>query len=138
MHRLSMYVLMYIPGTYEKCILICLCVVVQYIHIPIRSHKKIILPFFISQQFCFDVSSVNGDIFVNGGSSSGRWQNVLYRYSVEENSWTLLPAMKRPRRRCASAAVEIEVAPAKIADGNDAVEKAIEIVEGESKKAKMS
>ena len=54
----------------------------------------------------------------------------------------MLPAMKRPRRRCASAAVEIEVevdvAPAKIADGNDAVEKAIEIVEGESKKAKMS
>lgn len=55
----------------------------------------------------------------------------------------MLPAMKRPRRRCASAAVEIEVeevdvAPAKIADGNDAVETAIEIVEGESKKAKMS
>ena len=103
-------------------------------------------------QFCFDVSSVNGDIFVNGGSSGGRWQNVLYRYSVAENSWTLLPVMKRPRRRCASAAVNIEIetekeiekqveeeiAPADVKAVDDIVAAVGGETEGESKKAKLS
>lgn len=54
---------------------------------------------------CFDVAVLGPHVFVVGGAVEGEWSKLCYRYDVLTNSWTRLPDMRLPRRRCAAVVI---------------------------------
>lgn len=59
----------------------------------------------LKQWFSFDVAAINGTIYVVGGNCEGKWANVLYQYTIHNNTWTQLPSMDHQRRRCAASII---------------------------------
>jgi len=52
----------------------------------------------------------DGKIYVVGGAVDGSWSNASYSYCVYSDSWTKLPGMRLPRRRCCAVALQPTVA----------------------------
>jgi hypothetical protein len=61
----------------------------------------------LPEWYTFDVVALDNFIYVLGGATVGRWTQEGYAYDVRNNSWSNLPCMAKPRRRCAAALVLI-------------------------------
>jgi hypothetical protein len=59
------------------------------------------------QWFSFDVSSFGRRIFLVGGSIDGAWSTKSYIFDTMTCSFSEMPEMLVPRRRCAAAVIEI-------------------------------
>lgn len=49
----------------------------------------------------------DGRIYCVGGAVDGSWSHVLYAYDVRADSWSKLPDMRLPRRRCCAVALQL-------------------------------
>jgi len=58
------------------------------------------------QWFSFDVSSFGRRIFLVGGSIDGAWSTKSWIFDTMTCSFTEMPSMLTPRRRCAAATIE--------------------------------
>lgn len=59
----------------------------------------------MKEWYCFDVTTINGDIYLHGGATEGIWSNALFKYSPSTNSWASMASMNKHRRRCSAAVV---------------------------------
>jgi len=59
------------------------------------------------QWFSFDVSSFGRRIFLVGGSIDGAWSTKSWIFDTMTCSFTEMPSMLTPRRRCAAAVIEV-------------------------------
>lgn len=48
----------------------------------------------------------DGHIYAVGGAVDGAWANVLYAYNIYSDTWTKMPGMRLPRRRCCAVAIQ--------------------------------
>jgi len=60
-----------------------------------------------SQWFSFDISSFGRRIFLVGGSIDGAWSTKSHIFDTMTCSFTEMPEMLVPRRRCAAAVIEM-------------------------------
>eukprot|EP01041_Mallomonas_annulata_P000754 gene754-1439_t len=59
----------------------------------------------LPEWFCFDVVTINAEIYILGGATVGKWTQAAYSYNTLTDTWTPLPPMIKARRRCAAALV---------------------------------
>lgn len=57
----------------------------------------------LNKWFCFDVTTVNQEIYFHGGNVDGKWSNELFKYHPYLDRWTHLTPMQKERRRCSAA-----------------------------------
>jgi hypothetical protein len=53
--------------------------------------------------FCFEVVTINDELFFIGGNIDGKWSNKLVKYNIYRKEWTQLASMKQERRRCSAS-----------------------------------
>ena len=79
-----------------------------YRYDPSRNIYEILvhsLPLF--NWYCFDMTTINQELYFHGGNIDGKWSNSLWKYNPYLDTWKELTPMKRVRRRCSAAVLII-------------------------------
>jgi hypothetical protein len=66
--------------------------------------------------YCFDMTTINQELYFHGGNVNGKWSNVLWKYHPYLNTWKELTAMKKVRRRCSAAVLVVPKEVETVAD----------------------
>eukprot|EP01035_Chromulina_nebulosa_P017884 gene17884-23500_t len=61
----------------------------------------------IDSWYNFDIVTIGGIVFLQGGNANGVWLQTMYGYNTYTNEWQEMPNMLRQRRRCASAIITV-------------------------------